>query len=553
MELNKLKSEGTDTSLQLLKEKLVSDDFSISRHFSSRLNAAFLKVCERGCGGYNFITPIFLVIYQVDNCIKTALLTYNEESLEELDFTLRMAEDIEEVYNYVKDRMNSLNLTLCPGLNESSVINLNLKLKEVCIEKYGSTISYRSRDCIRAAEKAEGDLCVNCSAWIHKLSDKVSQLHKPQTKNHPGCLPAWIETESVLPDDDGEFFSPDENEGVRLINAKLRQKKKWPCPNCDESFELRPDMTSHLDICAPNLCACDQCDTISKSEEELSEHFKTQHADSNGGKSFNGRDKKCPMCRQRFKNNQNLYKHMQLCMPSHKFFTCDQCELLFTSEMHLKQHVYKHDSSGGIYPCPTDNCAKMFKIHLGKTMRNHLEYVHNIDPDNPPNDLKEKFESVSNDVPRLGGRRAYPCTVEGCSYVGKDITALRYHQPVHTGETMFCCTTCGKKFKYKKELLLCEKRHNGEYNFFCSNCEKRFLSKKKLDLHLRVHTGEKPYSCPVCNFRCARKDNLNTHTKKHHGVGLRELEQHGGDDQKLPATDELKPNIPIQIYNIVYG
>ena len=25
-----------------------------------------------------------------------------------------------------------------------------------------------SSDCIRAAEKAEGDLCVNCSAWIHK-------------------------------------------------------------------------------------------------------------------------------------------------------------------------------------------------------------------------------------------------------------------------------------------------------------------------------------------------------------------------------------------------
>jgi len=112
----------------------------------------------------------------------------------------------------VKDRMNSLNLTLCPGLNESSVINLNLKLKEVCIEKYGSTISYRSRDCIRAAEKAEGDLCANCSAWIHKklaFGQGGSATQATDQKNQPGCLPAWIETESVLPDDDGEFFSPD--------------------------------------------------------------------------------------------------------------------------------------------------------------------------------------------------------------------------------------------------------------------------------------------------------------------------------------------------------
>ena len=49
MELNKLKSEGTDISLQLLKEKLVSDDFSISIHFSSRLNAAFLKESMKNC------------------------------------------------------------------------------------------------------------------------------------------------------------------------------------------------------------------------------------------------------------------------------------------------------------------------------------------------------------------------------------------------------------------------------------------------------------------------------------------------------------------------
>jgi len=89
---------------------------------------------------------------------------------------------------------------------------------------------------------------------------------------------------------------------------------------------------------------------------------------------------------------------------------------------------------------------------------------------------------------------------------------------------MYCCITCGKHFRYKKELQLCEKKHKGEFNYNCDNCDKRFLSKKKLDMHIRVHTGEKPYNCPICPFKCARKDNLNTHTKKHHGVTLREAE-----------------------------
>ena len=46
-------------------------------------------------------------------------------------------------------------------------------------------------------------------------------------------------------------------------------------------------------------------------------------------------------------------------------------------------------------------------------------------------------ENKTPEISRLCGKRLYPCTVAGCTYVGKDVTALRYHQPVHTGRRLY--------------------------------------------------------------------------------------------------------------------
>ena len=118
----------------------------------------------------------------------------------------------------------------------------------------------------------------------------------------------------------------------------------------------------------------------------------------------------------------------------------------------------------------------------------------------------------------------HPWLHPGCGYKARSITLIRYHMPTHTGEALFSCNTCGKKFKHKKELNQCQKRHQGRYDHVCTNCDKKFLSKKKLDIHRRVHTGEKPFSCPLCDQKCARQDNLKSHIKKLHSVSRKEAE-----------------------------
>jgi len=154
-----------------------------------------------------------------------------------------------------------------------------------------------------------------------------------------------------------------------------------------------------------------------------------------------------------------------------------------------------------------------------------------------PKDIAPAFSVDLVPKSRKTGRTTHPCPHLGCDFVGRSVTVLRYHMPTHTGEANFCCQTCGRKFKHKKELSLCEKRHQGRYDHACKDCDKKFLSKKKLDMHIRVHTGEKPFSCPFCEHRCARRDNLNSHIKKNHkesGHGAEKLFlQTGGKEESL--------------------
>ena len=124
--------------------------------------------------------------------------------------------------------------------------------------------------------------------------------------------------------------------------------------------------------------------------------------------------------------------------------------------------------------------------------------------------LEFKTEPDSNDItehPHDDKPRPYLCTVFDKRSTQK--VRLHVHQQTHSGEKLYSCTQCEKRFLTRQCLRLHMNVHSSKYK--CTECGKSFRSNHALTVHRRSHSGEKPIECSDCGKRFTQAGHLVVH------------------------------------------
>nr|XP_016847341.1 PREDICTED: uncharacterized protein LOC100567772 isoform X2 [Anolis carolinensis]XP_016847342.1 PREDICTED: uncharacterized protein LOC100567772 isoform X2 [Anolis carolinensis]XP_016847343.1 PREDICTED: uncharacterized protein LOC100567772 isoform X2 [Anolis carolinensis]XP_016847345.1 PREDICTED: uncharacterized protein LOC100567772 isoform X2 [Anolis carolinensis]XP_016847346.1 PREDICTED: uncharacterized protein LOC100567772 isoform X2 [Anolis carolinensis]XP_016847347.1 PREDICTED: uncharact len=264
---------------------------------------------------------------------------------------------------------------------------------------------------------------------------------------------------------------------------------------------------------------------------------------------------KCWHCGQSFSSSSDLLSHERNHV-GEQLYRCSHCG--GSERIHMGRRPHKCSHCGNTFGCnPQEEtnggkkfhtCAECGEKYMHRSGLLKHQGVHR--GEKPYKCLKcgENFGNYSNFRTHCRthtGEKQYKCLQ--CEMCFSSIARLRAHERIH----VVVCSSCGKSFRNKSDLIEHERTHAREDSFVCFDCGKAFKFNSELMAHVRTHKDKK-LECPdtkktlIClecgdNFKHASA--FKTHQRVHRGEHWKDQQDQeecveGPSEVKMEAEEE---------------
>ncbi|XP_014471752.1 PREDICTED: zinc finger protein draculin-like [Dinoponera quadriceps] len=291
-------------------------------------------------------------------------------------------------------------------------------------------------------------------------------------------------------------------------------ERAFSCDECDQTFRSPMNIARHKLIhTGLKVFVCELCDYSTNQKSNLECH-RRRHAQDY---SF-----KCETCERSFYHRTEYLEHRNA-HTRKNLYRCEHCHKSYLYKKNLSVHLVTQHAAANRSTGPKSNARARHACKLcperfvyKRLLRQHMKSQHGL---------------------------SSPPTKHLCDLCGAELSSRRrltVHKRAHTGEKVFECDTCDKKFA-SKENLMRQKLHAEDVVGVapalplgreavsvprmrfesiaktCEMCQEKFYFVSRLVAHLRTAHGiDRPFSCAICGKSYPQQFMLNAHVKKSH-------------------------------------